>query len=444
MDKQEREIRKKIAVEIRNFFTLCKEKKKFVPGKTKIHYAGRVYDYQEMIAAADAVLEFNLTLGGYGRKFEKRFAQFLGIKNVILTNSGSSANLLAVAALKSKLLDKPLNDGDEVITPACTFPTTLNPIIQLSLTPVFVDVDLGSYNLNLDQLEKAIGPKTRLIMLVHTLGSPNNMKKIMELAKKHNLFVIEDTCDALGSKFKGRLVGTFGDISTYSFYPAHHITMGEGGALATNSPLLKRIIVSLRDWGRACWCQSGETNPSGACGHRFDFKTGGVPYDHKYMYDHIGYNLKPTDIQAAIGVAQLKKLPLFIKTRKKNFQKLNKIFSQYTDYFILPKAILGADVSWFAFPLTIKDQAPFDRPTLIRFLEKNNIETRPLFAGNILYQPAYKNINYRKVGKLVNSNIILRNTFFIGVYPGLGNQEIDYIAEKITDFLRHKHKRNKG
>lgn len=428
-------IKKEIFEKIKELYQL-RHKKRFIPNESKVPYAGRVYDEKEMIAMVDAVLDFWLTLGEYGEKFEKQFSEYLGVKHTILTNSGSSANLLAVSSLCSQQIKNRLNKGDEVMTPACTFPTTLNPIIQNGLKPVFIDVELSTLNISPEKLEEAITKKTKLIMIPHTLGNPCEIDKIMELAKEHNLYVIEDTCDALGSKYDGKFLGTFGDLATFSFYPAHHITLGEGGAVTTNDDNLTKTVISLRDWGRACFCKWNEKNPNGACSKRFDFKIDEVPYDHRYIYENIGYNLKPLDIQPAMGLEQLKKLPEFIQARKKNFLRIYKTFSKYEDLFILPKSSKKSDPSWFGFPITLKEGTPFDRKDMLLWLEKNNIQTRLLFAGNIIRQPAYKNIEYRIQGNLKNSDYVMKNSFFIGVYPGITDEMIKYVINKIEEFIQ--------
>ncbi|NQU19631.1 lipopolysaccharide biosynthesis protein RfbH, partial [bacterium] len=352
--KTKKQIKREIFEWVKKIYRLKKEEEKFIPGKTRINYAGRVYDEKEMINLVDASLDFWLTSGRYAKKFEKEFAKFLEAKYCLLTNSGSSANLLAISALTSpKLGKRRLKPGDEVITTACGFPTTLNPILQNNLIPVFVDIDLGTYNIQTDKLEKAISKKTKAIFIAHTLGNPVNLEKILKIAKKYKLWFIEDNCDALGSKYKGKHTGTFGDISTCSFFPAHQITMGEGGAVLTDDLLLKKIIASFRDWGRACYCEPGHDN---TCRKRFSWKLGKLSfgYDHKYIYSHIGYNLKITDMQAAIGVAQLKKLPSFIKARRKNFDEFSKFFKNYKNYFLLPQAEKDSETCWFGFPLLVK------------------------------------------------------------------------------------------
>ncbi|NSB14802.1 lipopolysaccharide biosynthesis protein RfbH [Clostridium beijerinckii] len=435
----ENSIRKEILDKVKDIYNVRKESEKFIEGKTKIHYSGRVFDENEMIAVVDSALDFWLTLGRKSIDFTNAFKNFLGIKNCLVTNSGSSANLIAVSSLCSRQLINPLNDGDEVITTAVTFPTTLNPIIQNNLKPVFVDVEQGTYNIDPKLIEKSITDKTRAIIFAHTLGNPADMDAIMEIAKKNKLYVIEDTCDALGSTYDGKYCGTFGDFSTYSFYAAHHITMGEGGAICTNNIELSRIALSIRDWGRACYCQQDEKNPNGACNHRFDFKFGNMPegYDHKYIYTNIGYNLKPLDIQCAMGIKQLEKLPVFIQKRKENFKKLYNCLKKYEDKVILPKSYKKADPAWFSFPITVRDNVGFTRRDFVRFLESRGIETRMLFAGNILNQPAYKNINHKIIGELSNSSQILSSTFFIGVYPGITTEMMNYMISAIEDFFKN-------
>ncbi len=411
--------------------------KEFVPGKTTVQYAGAVYDHRELQAMTDAMLKGWFGLSEQGELLEKELAEFIGSRKAFLTNSGSSADLLAVASLMSPQFADRILPGDEVITPACTFPTVVSAIYYNRLKPVFVDVDQKTLNPKPEDIEKAITKKTRLIFLVHQLGNPNEMDKIMAIAKKHNLFVIEDNCDALGSTYQGRKTGTFGIVSTESFYPAHHMTTaGEGGAVFINDIRLLRIVQSLRDWGRACWCGAAGGGPDGVCGVRFNYKIDGIPYDHKYMFTHIGFNIKPVEIQAAMGRIQLQKVPGFIKKRKKNFQEHSKFFKKYEDYFILPEATPGSDPSWFSFPLTIRKDAPFDRLSLVRYLEDHKVQTRPLFTGNILHQPAFKNIDCRVVGKLPNSEHIHRNTFFIGVYPGIEKAQRDYIYSMVNAFMK--------
>jgi len=433
--KTEKQIRKHIFEKVKELYKLRKGQEKFISGKTRVNYAGRVYNEKEIINLVDASLDFWLTTGRYAKKFEKEFAKFLGAKYCLLTNSGSSANLLAISALTSpKLGKKRLKPGNEVITTACGFPTTLNPIFQNNLIPVFVDIDLGTYSIQIDKLEKAISKKTKAIFIAHTLGNPVNLNKILKIAKKHKLWLIEDNCDALGSKYKNKHTGTFGDISTYSFYPAHQITMGEGGAVVTNNLLLKKIIVSFRNWGRDCWCEPGYDN---TCGKRFNQQFGKLPfgYDHKYVYSHIGYNLKITDMQAAIGTAQLAKLPSFIKKRRENFNELYKFFKQYKKYFILPQLEKNSKPCWFGFTLLVKETAPFNRDEIVKYLEKNKIATRMLFGGNLTKQPAYQNTKYRIFDFLKNTDLVMNNLFWLGVYPGLNKEMLGYIKKSFKEFL---------
>ncbi|MHB8917445.1 MAG: lipopolysaccharide biosynthesis protein RfbH [Desulfocucumaceae bacterium] len=421
---------------VQQFFVLFHTPPPFEPGKTPVSCSGKVYDEKEIISVVDASLDFWLTTGRYASTFEENLANLLGVRYCLLTNSGSSANLLAISALTSpKLGDRRLRPGDQVITVAAGFPTTVTPIVQNSLVPVFVDVELETYNAGVKQLEAAVSSKTRAIILAHTLGNPYNLDAVKEIARKHNLWLIEDNCDALGSTYKDRFTGTFGDLATLSFYPAHHITMGEGGAVLTSNPLLKRIVESFRDWGRDCWCPPGRENN---CGRRFAWQLGELPcgYDHKYTYSHLGYNLKMTDMQAAAGVAQLTKLVDFAGKRRKNFQQLYTGLMKHEDFFILPKATEDSDPCWFGFPLTIRDRAPFTRQQLVQYLEDHHIGTRLLFAGNILKQPAFKDVHYRVAGELRNTDLIMERTFWIGVYPGLGQKEINYVLDTFDRFFQ--------
>jgi CDP-6-deoxy-D-xylo-4-hexulose-3-dehydrase len=433
------DIRQDIFSKIRDLHNLRKQAElTFIPGTSPIPYAGRVFDEKEIIALVDASLDFWLTTGRYAEQFEKNLAQFLGMKYCLLTNSGSSANLLAISTLTSKKLGKKrLQPGDEVITTACGFPTTLNPIIQNNLVPVFLDVDIGSYNIKVDCIEPAISEKTKAIMIPHTLGNPADLDTLMTLVRQYNLWFVEDNCDALGSKYHDQYTGTFGHISTCSFYPAHHITMGEGGAVLTNDPLLKKIIASFRDWGRDCWCDPGHDN---SCKKRFGWQMGSLPagYDHKYIYSHIGYNLKITDMQAAIGVEQLKKLPTFIEQRRKNFTMLYKGLEKYSTFFILPECTPDSAPSWFGFPILLREDTPFTREEFVRFLEERKIATRMLFGGNLLKQPAYAGLNYRISGSLDNTNSVMNNLLWIGVYPGLSRDMLDYIVAAFGDFFREQ------
>jgi CDP-6-deoxy-D-xylo-4-hexulose-3-dehydrase len=438
MNKEEK-IRKEIFAKVQELHNFRKESaSQFIPGSSPVPYAGRVFDQDEMITLVDASLDFWLTTGRFAEQFEKDLAAFLGVRFCLLTNSGSSANLLALTALTSgKLGEKRLKPGDEVITTACGFPTTLNPIIQNNLVPVFVDVDIGSYNIIADRIESAISEKTKAIMIPHTLGNPADLDTIMKLIREADLWFIEDNCDALGSKYRDQYTGTFGHISTCSFYPAHHITMGEGGAVLTNDPLLKKIIASFRDWGRDCWCDPGCDN---SCKKRFGWQMGGLPpgYDHKYIYSHIGYNLKVTDMQAAVGVAQLKKLPGFIEQRRKNFTVLYKGLEKFNAFFILPESTPNSAPSWFGFPVLLKETAPFTREEFVRFLDAKKIATRMLFGGNLLKQPAYEGIRCRVSGSLENTDSVMNNLFWIGVYPGLTREMLEYTIAAFADFISEK------
>ncbi|SDC07882.1 CDP-6-deoxy-D-xylo-4-hexulose-3-dehydrase [Candidatus Frackibacter sp. WG11] len=429
-------LRKEILEKVKELHKLQeKNSEYFKPGKDVIPFARRVYDEKEMMSLVDSALDFWLTAGRYAEEFEEKFADYFGLKSCSLVNSGSSANLIALTAFTSpKLGDKRLKPGDEVITVAAGFPTTVNPIIQNGLIPVFVDVNLGTYNVNIEQLRQAISSKTKAIMLAHTLGNPFNLEAVMEIAKEHDLYVIEDCCDAVGSTYNDELVGTFGDAATVSFYPAHHMTMGEGGAVLVDSTKLERIVRSFRDWGRDCYCEPGQDN---TCGYRFERQMGTLPYgyDHKYIYSHIGYNLKVLDLQPAIGIEQLKKLPSFIKKRKENFKKLKDGLKDYEDYLILPEATKNSDPSWFGFPITVRKDSGINRADLVNHLEENKIMTRMLFAGNITRQPAYQNVKYRVVGNLENTDYIMNNTFFIGVYPGIDQEKRDYILQVFADYF---------
>jgi len=410
---------------------------KFVPGESKIPVSGRVFDAEDMVSLVDSSLDFWLTSGRFAEEFKKEFCKFLGLPHAVLCNSGSSANLLALTALTSELMgERRLIPGDEVITVAAGFPTTVNPILQNGCVPVFIDVDLPSYNVDVAQLKLALSKKTRAVMFAHTLGNPINLDVIVEFCRNHNLWLVEDNCDALGSTYRGQLTSTFGDVATFSFYPAHHITMGEGGCVVTRNPQIRRAVESFRDWGRDCWCAPGKDN---TCNKRFNWQLGNLPahYDHKYIYSHIGYNLKLTDMQAAVGVSQLRKLPDFIKTRKRNWQRLREGLEPFQECLILPEATKESDPSWFGFLITIRPGAPFPRNELIKSLEQRKIGTRLLFAGNLLRQPAYVNIPHRVIGDLVNTDLIMNNSFWVGVYPGLTDEMIDYIIEAFAVFFRN-------
>jgi len=430
-------LRQNILAQVAEYYEQVHANRPFVPGETKVQYAGRVYDEREMQNMVSAVLDFWLTAGPYAAQFEKQLGAFLGMREVIPVNSGSSANLVAVTTLCSRQLRNPLNPGDEVIMPAVSFPTTVNPVIQNRLVPVFVDSCLGDYNLDVSQLEAALSPRTRALMFAHTLGNPADMDVVVAFARKHNLYLIEDTCDALGSKWDGQMLGTFGQLATLSFYPAHHITMGEGGAVYTSSRRLAKIARSIRDWGRDCYC--GYDNPvNGKCGMRFEREVPGVPgfYDHRYYYTEIGYNLKITDPQAAMGLAQMEKLPSFIAQRKANFAYLYAGMKQFEEFLLLPTWQEKADPSWFAFPILIKESAPCQRYELTRYLEMNKVETRNIFAGNITKQPAYRDMECRIVGDLAVSDLVMQRAFFVGVYPGLDNQRLDYIIDTFARFFQ--------
>lgn len=406
----------------------------FVPGESWVPVSGRVFDATELQFLIDASLDFWLTTGRFAAQFEREFARVAGVRHAILCNSGSSANLLATSALTSwKLGERQLRPGDEVITVAAGFPTTVNPAIQHGLVPVFLDVELGTYDIDVARLEDAVGPRTRAIILAHTLGNPFNIDAVTSLAKRHDLWLIEDSCDALGSTYRGRNVGQFGDLATVSFYPAHHITMGEGGCVLTNAPRMKTILESFRDWGRDCWCEPGKEN---TCGKRFDWQLGDLPhgYDHKYIYSHVGYNLKATDMQAAVGVAQLQKLPEFIARRRHNWRRLHDGLAELSDVFVLPRATQHSDPSWFGFALTVRPDAPFERRELIRWLDERRIATRQLFGGNLLRQPAYRDIPHRVVGELTNTDIVMQGTFWIGVYPGITDAMVDYVVDSLLEF----------
>ena len=399
----------------------------FVPGRSRVNYAGRVYDQEELVQLVDSSLDFWLTAGRYAEEFAGKLEDY---SDVILTNSGSSANLLALSALTSESLgERRLRPGDEVITVAAGFPATVAPILQNNLIPVFCDVELGTYNLDVTQLDEAVSQRTKAIFVAHTLGNPFDLKAVMALAREHDLWVIEDNCDALGSRYQGRLTGTFGHLATGSFYPAHHITTGEGGCVVTDDPELARIVRSFRDWGRDCYCEGGENN---TCGCRFTKQYGTLPtgYDHKYVYSHIGYNLKMTDMQAAIGSAQMEKLETFIQKRKENWRRLRDGLADLQGLFILPQATQHSDV------LTIAEQAPFKRVDLVQFLDQQLIETRGLFAGNLLRQPGYMNIAHRVVGDLAVTDTIMNNTLFLGVYPGMTPEKLDYIVDRIHRFVK--------
>lgn len=427
--------RKEILDLTRKYYQEKFSSKPFNPDQDLVHYAGRVFDENELVNLIDASLDFFLTANRYAEQFENNFAEYLGLSNAILVNSGSSANLVALSSLTSKKLgERRLKPGDEVITVAAGFPTTVAPIVQNQLVPVFVDVNLGDYTAISQRLEEAISPKTRAIFMAHTLGNPFDLDTVQELVKKYDLWLIEDNCDALGSRYRGELTGTFGHLATSSFYPAHHITMGEGGCVVSNNDEIARIARSFRDWGRDCYCSGGESN---TCGKRFSQQFGSLPrgYDHKYVYSEIGYNLKATDMQAAIGCAQLQKLDSFVARRKENFKQIYEFLSPYEDRLILPKATEHSDPAWFAFVITVKPDAGFTRNQLTQFLETNHIETRNLFSGNLLRHPAFEEINCRVVGDLTNTDTIMNDTFFIGVYPGIQTAQLEKISVTFKRFM---------
>ncbi|MAY44002.1 MAG: lipopolysaccharide biosynthesis protein RfbH [Rhodobacteraceae bacterium] len=411
--------------------------KPFVPGQSAVPVSGKVYDESDMRNLVDSSLDFWLTTGRFNEQFEAQLAQRLGVAHALTTNSGSSANLLALSTLTSHYFrGDALKPGDEVITVATGFPTTVNPSLQYGLVPVFVDVDIPTYNIKPDMIEAAVSDKTRAIMIAHTLGNPFDLAEVMRVAEKHNLWVVEDCCDALGATYNGQGVGTFGHIGTLSFYPAHHITMGEGGAVFTDKPRLKRVIESMRDWGRDCWCQPGMDD---TCGKRFARKLGSLPmgYDHKYTYGHAGYNLKITDMQAAVGLAQLGHLDGFIAARARNFAGLTERLRQFEDVLILPEATPNSEPSWFGFPITIRAESGINREELVKYLNRKKIGTRLLFGGNLLRQPYMKGRNYRVVGDLTNADLVTTNTFWIGLFPGLTADHLDYMSEEIGNFLRN-------
>lgn len=438
IEASETELRKAVFDAVRRYHDSRFAPAPFVPGVTPIPPSGKVFDAQELVLLADSGLDFWLTADRHAAAFERGLGKRLGLPHVLLTNSGSSANLLAMTSLTApELGERQLKPGDEVISTATSFPTTINPILQNGLVPVLVDIDIPTYNALPDQIERALSPKTKAIILAHTLGNPFDLKAVLEIAEKRDLWVIEDCCDALGSLYDGKPVSTFGDLATYSFYPAHHITMGEGGAVVTKNGRLNKLLESFRDWGRDCWCAPGKDN---TCGKRFGWQLGELPcgYDHKYTYSHLGYNLKATEMQAAIGVAQLEKLDGFVAARRRNFDALREGLKPFEKFLILPEPTPNTQPSWFGFLLSVRPGAPFKREELTAFLEKRRIGTRLLFAGNITRQPYFKGRPHRVIGELKNSDQVMRDTFWIGVYPGISREMISYVVDSFGDFFKCK------
>lgn len=427
------ELRTQIRALTAEYFREAFSAREFVAGESSVPVSGKVFDEVEMQSLVDSSLDFWLTTGRFADEFQKEFSKFMGVRNTILVNSGSSANLVALSCLTSPQLgEKALRPGDEVITVAAGFPTTINPIIQNNLIPVFIDVTIPTYNVDVNYLEAALSSRTRAIMIAHTLGNPFDLGAVTEFARLHDLWLIEDCCDAVGAKYNGQKVGTFGALATVSFYPAHHITMGEGGAVLTDKPKLKTLAESFRDWGRDCWCEPGKDN---TCGKRFEHQLGDLPYgyDHKYTYSHIGYNLKATDMQAAVGLAQMQKVTGFIEARHANFAYLHENLQDLQEYFILPQATPDSEPSWFGFPIALRADAPFTRNQLTQFLDGRKIATRLLFGGNLVRQPAYRNTNYRIASPLDHTDFIMNHVFWLGVYPGLTRPMLDYVIESLHD-----------
>jgi CDP-6-deoxy-D-xylo-4-hexulose-3-dehydrase len=427
--------RQEILDQVRRYAAKFESSRPFRPGIDSVPVSGKVLGANEIANMVDACLDGWLTTGRYNEDFEKKLADFIGVRHALTVNSGSSANLVAFAALTSPLLgERALKPGDEVITVAAGFPTTVNPILLHGMVPVFVDVTLPTYNIDVSQLDAALSSKTRAIMLAHTLGNPFDVDAVMAFARRHNLWVIEDCCDALGATYRGDHVGTFGHIGTLSFYPAHHITMGEGGAAFTNDDQLRQAMASIRDWGRDCWCATGADN---TCGRRFEWKLGDLPagYDHKYIYSHLGYNLKITDMQSACAVAQMERLPGFVAVRQENFAYLSHAMQDMEEFLVLPESTANASPSWFGFPVTLRPEAAIHRPDLLRYLDQHRIGTRLLFAGNITRQPYFAGREYRVAGALTNTDRVMRDTFWLGVYPGLDEPRLDFVAQRLGEFL---------
>ena len=434
-------LRSQIGSLVAEYHALAFAPSTFVPGETPIPVSGRVFGANELQHVVEAGLDFWLTTGRFAARFERSFAKVMQARHAMLTNSGSSANLLAVSALRSPSLEgRELKDGDEVITVAAGFPTTVNPIFQNRLVPVFVDVELPSYGVDVSQLEAALSPRTRAIIVAHALGNPYDVAAVAAFAKQHDLFMIEDCCDAVGATFDGKSVGTFGDLATVSFYPAHHITMGEGGCVLAHKPTWKTIVESYRDWGRDCWCDPGKEN---TCGKRFDWQLGDLPcgYDHKYTYSHVGFNLKATDLQASVGVAQLERLDEFVAARRRNYDTLRASLADVEDVIEFATVHPKANPSWFGFPMRVRDDAPFDRNALVKFLEGRKIATRLLFGGNLVRQPAYKGLEYRVIGDLTRTDQVMRGTLWIGCYPGISEAMLAYMSASIHEFVHTARKR---
>jgi CDP-6-deoxy-D-xylo-4-hexulose-3-dehydrase len=435
MSEKADQLRNRILALAESYFLEAFPARNFVPGSTPVPVSGKLLDPADLCSLIDSALDCWLTTGRFAAEFERQFARYFELRSASLVNSGSSANLAAFSCLTSpKLGDRRLRPGDEVITVAAGFPTTVNPILQNQCIPVFIDIKIPTLQADTSQLESAFSHRTRALMLPHTLGNPFDLEAVVRFAKKHDLWLIEDTCDALGASYKGRKVGSFGDLATVSFYPAHHITMGEGGAVITDSPLLKTLVESFRDWGRDCWCDPGKDN---TCGKRFGWQVGSLPsgYDHKYTYTHIGYNLKLSDMQAAVGLSQLQKLPQFIEARRRNFQYLYERLKPYEDVLLLPEATPDSEPSWFGFPLAVREGAPFSRDDLTMELETRRIGTRLLFGGNLARQPAYEEAQFRVVGNLATTDFAMRNAFWVGVYPGLTEPMLEHIAGTIGRFI---------
>jgi len=436
MPRSAEELRREILALVAEYHEVAFAPREFVPGESAVPVSGKVFGAEEVQHVVEAGLDFWLTAGRFAIEFERRFARVMQARHAMLVNSGSSANLVALSSLTSPSLgDDRLKAGDEVITVAAGFPTTVNPIVQNGLVPVFVDVEQGTYGPIVSQLDEAVSDRTRAVMIAHTLGNPFDLDAVTALVKKHDLYLIEDCCDAVGATYRGRSVGSFGDLATVSFYPAHHITMGEGGCVLAHKPAMKRLVESFRDWGRDCWCETGKDN---TCGKRFEWQLGALPcgYDHKYTYTHVGYNLKLTDMQAAVGVAQLERLPAFIEARRRNFATLHAGLRELEDVLVLPEATPHSEPSWFGFPLMVREDAPFTRDALTRFLESRRIATRLLFGGNLVRQPAYQDVNYRVVGDLANSDRVMHGAFWIGVHPGLTDEMLAYMIESVNAFCR--------